>query len=109
MKIFLLSQDNIIVNSFKNSFDNFYFLNDWEDAHFRVPDFAPDLIIINEDLLDEGQERSLKEYVSQIPVFYLLKEENAGLREEEFVLRKPLSFEGLRSTIEDLFSQLKKQ
>ncbi len=105
MKIFLLSADNIIVNTFKNTFNDFYFLNDWEDADFRIPDFAPELIVINEDLLDEEAESRLEKVATQIPVVYLLPEGRKGERPNALILEKPFRFEALREQMDEVLTQ----
>ncbi len=113
MRIFLLAKDPLLINAFKVVYDDFYYLSDLEDVSFRLPEFAPDLILINEDFISEqGDEiRVLEEVSAQIPVVPMIFQE----REQEIkkkgwkgpFLYKPIDYGSLREILKNLFTQLK--
>lgn len=111
MKIFLLAKDPLLVNAFKALVPELYFLHDFEDVKFRLPDYGPDLILVNDDVLADGEKERLmlEDLSSQIPIVLMVNGEREGEMEEKgwkkpFLL-KPFSFEAMPQLLDDLFSQ----
>ncbi|MCF8058727.1 MAG: hypothetical protein K9K67_05490 [Bacteriovoracaceae bacterium] len=114
-KIFLVESDDLIRHLFEEKFgETVYTLDSSDDLSFRLPDFAPELVIFSANLFlkDSAQESERMSICADIPCALLgfadELEEGRGRGWRGGVLLKPLEIEHLEQTIADLFAQLSK-
>lgn len=107
MKIFLIDPDNLRRNIFEEVFgEEVYTLRDMDDASFRIPDFAPHLILVSEELWHRSSEE-VKNMILNTQIPLVLHGKEKGEWEGAF-LEHPIRPEELSEIVGTLISQLKK-
>lgn len=86
-----------------------YTLGDLDDAHFRVPDFGPNIILVSADLFQSQQEEVEKLVSTQIPVVLVGFEEDLRMVSSWSgpTLEKPLEASALKEIVGELLTQIK--
>jgi two-component SAPR family response regulator len=88
-----------------------YTLNSLEDAHFRVPDFGPDIIFVSADLYFSSIEKVEELISTQIPVVIIGFQEDLRKLSSLWsgpTLEKPLEAEKLKESVGELLAQIKR-
>lgn len=87
-----------------------YTLANLEDAHFRVPDFDPDMVLVSADLYLSQREKFEELVNTQIPVVLMGfgEELRKASSWQGLTLEKPLSASNLKASVGELLAQIKK-
>jgi len=105
-KVFLLTKDPLMYKAWevrlKNSSWLFYGLESLEEFSFRVKDFAPDIIILGEEI--ERSDDLLKD--TEIPAAVMVSKERKDLEPHGVILIKPIEINKLESILDQLLTQI---
>ncbi len=109
LKPFVIDSEEMICHLFEQLWgEETYTLNSLDDAHFRVPDFGPNLILVSCDLYLAQQEKVEELFVTEIPIVLMgFSDQLKAVQDKGWegkTLEKPLQVASLKEDLKCLLS-----